>query len=247
MKKKVLCLVMAAVLLSGNMGVAHAEDFQGKDGWIAEFSGKEITSNFTSSDLSEEAKNIQPGDSITLKVNIKNGSEDQTDWYMTNQAIESLEDAKESAEGGAYEYRLAYTDSEGKETELYNSETVGGEDAKEEEGLHQITDTLKDYFYLDRLEKGESGTVSLRVTVNGETMGNGYQQTLAKLQMTFAVEKVTVTTVIDKPEPDKIITNVVQTGDHAKTLLFCTLTLVSGVVLLFFAVSSMKRRRSEEE
>lgn len=246
MKKKVLCLVMAMVMVAGSGLNAKAEDYQGKDNWVAEFNGKEITSNFDSKDLTDEAKNIQPGDSITLKVKIKNSDSGKTDWYMTNQAIESLEDAKESASGGAYEYRLAYTGADGEENELYNSETVGGESALDKEGLHQATDSLADYFYLDRLGNGDEGVVTLQVRVNGETMGNGYQQTLAKLQQTFAVEKVTETTVINKPGEDKIITNAVKTGDTAKTLLFCGLALASGIVLLIFGLLAMKKRKSNE-
>lgn len=247
MKKKVLCLVMMAALLAGNGAVAKAEDYQGKDNWRAEFNGEEITSNFTSADLSEEAENIQPGDSITLKVKIVNTDNGKTDWYMTNQAIQSLEDAKKSASGGAYEYRLTYTDSKGETHELYDSETVGGESASGGEGLHQATDSLEEYFYLERLEQEESGLVTLRVKVNGETIGNGYQKTLAKLQQTFAVEKVTEKTVSGKPQKDRIITNIVKTGDQAKILLLCMMALASGLVILFFAVRSMKAGRYEEE
>lgn len=246
MRRNILCLVMATVLLVGNGAVVRAEDYQGSDLWTAEFNGTEIVSNFTSSDLSEEAENIQPGDSITLKVNVKNTDAEETDWYMTNQAVQSLEDAKDSANGGAYEYRLMYTDAAGVETTLYDSETVGGETSSEEEGLHQATDSMKEYFYLDRLKTGESGVVTLRVKVNGETIGNGYQQTLAKLQMTFAVEKVTAATVIDQPQKDRIITNVVQTGDHAKILLFSVMALLSGLLLLIMAVKSMKDRADQE-
>ena len=53
MKKKVLCLVMAMVLVAGNGFSAKAEDYQGKDNWVAEFDGKEITSNFSSDDLTD--------------------------------------------------------------------------------------------------------------------------------------------------------------------------------------------------
>ena len=52
---------------------------------------------------------MQPGDSITLKVQIRNADTGATDWYMTNEALQSLEDAADVADGGAYSYRLAYT------------------------------------------------------------------------------------------------------------------------------------------
>ena len=243
MKKKVLCLVMAMVMVVGAGISVQAEDYQGKDGWVANFDGKEIKSNFGTSNLTEEAKSIQPGDSITLKVGIKNSDSGKTDWYMTNEAIQSLEDANSVANGGAYEYRLAYINAAGKETELYNSETVGGEGASSKEGLHQATDSLKEYFYLDRLDPGQSGTVTLRVKIDGETVINDYQETLALLKMTFAVEKVTESTIRKVPGEDKVITNRVKTGDTNKILLFCALALISGIILLILALMSMKRRR----
>ena len=252
MKKKVLCLAMALVMLAGGSLTAHAEELKGQDGWRAEFNGKKIVSNFDSGTLADEAGNVQPGDSITLKVEIKNSDTGSADWYMTNEAIQSLEDAADVAQGGAYSYRLAYTGPKGQEIEIYNSENVGGESTTGKlEGLHQATDTLNDYFYLDRLEPGKSGTVTLKVTVEGETQNNDYQKTLAKLQMTFAVEKVTASVVKHTPgkvhTETRMITNRVQTGDTAQILLFCLLGLASGLVLLFIGVKSSKRRKNEQK
>lgn len=252
MKKNRWCLAMALVMLFSTGLTARAEDLTGKDGWKAEFNGKRIVSNFDSGSLADEAGNVQPGDSITLKVQIKNSDSGQTDWYMTNEAIQSLEDATPVAEGGAYSYRLAYTGPDGKETEIYNSDDVGGESATGKlEGLHQATNTLDEYFYLDRLESGKSGTVTLKVTVEGETQNNDYQKTLARLQMTFAVEKVTASVVKHTPgkvhTETKMITNRVQTGDTAPILLLCLLALVSGLVLLVVAVKSAKKKKNEKK
>lgn len=244
MKKKLLCLVMACVMVLGAGMSVQAEDYQGADGWTAEFDGKEIKSNFDEFTLADEAQNIQPGDSITLKVTIKNSDSSKTDWYMTNEVLQSLEDAKSVANGGAYEYRLAYTNQAGEETELYNSETVGGEGS---DGLHEASDSLEDYFYLDRLENGQSGMITLRVKVDGEAQGNDYQLTLAKLKMTFAVEKVTETTIRKTPGNKNVITNTVKTGDTSKILLFCALALISGIILLILGVNSMKDRRRRKK
>ena len=163
---------------------------------------------------------------------------------MTNEVLQSSEDAKSVANGGAYEYRLAYTNQAGEETELYNSETVGGEGS---DGLHEASDSLEDYFYLYRLENGQSGMITLRVKVDGEAQGNDYQLTLAKLKMTFAVEKVTETTIRKTPGNKNVITNTVKTGDTSKILLFCALALISGIILLILGVNSMKDRRRRKK
>lgn len=241
MKKKILCLALTAVMVVGTGMTADAVDFQGKDGWLVEFAGKKMESNFASSDVTDEATNVQPGDSITLKVNLKNSDKDATDWYMTNEVLETLEDAKAQANGGGYEYRLSYLDAAGSEKILYDSETVGGEVVSQAgEGLHEATDSLEDYFYLDRLAKGESASVRLRLAVDGETQGNGYQETFAKLKMNFAAENVPASTTTTK---NRVVRKTVKTGDNAKVMLFSALALASGLLLLVLGIRSMKSKK----
>ena len=107
MKKGYISLALAVLLLAGSGLSAHAEDYEGKTGWKAEFTGNAIDSNFTSKAFAEEVKDLQPGDSIVIKVAVKNGSEKGTDWYVSNEVLQSLEDSS-PANGGAYTYELAW-------------------------------------------------------------------------------------------------------------------------------------------
>lgn len=253
MKKRILCLAMAAVMTVGIPTTAFAETLQGSSGWEVTFDGSKMNSNFSSADMSADIFQLQPGDTIELQVGLKNNAEKESDWYITNKVIQSLEDSQKVAEGGAYEYELTYVGPDNSETVLYSSETVGGEGASDEEGLHQATNALEEYLYLDRLAKGESGSVHLTVQLDGETQGNAYQDTLAELQLNFAVEPVTVTTVTQK-EPDKVVNKTVtktmitsvKTGDQTQILAVCAVALVSGVVLLVIAVVLMKKRKDQK-
>ena len=224
MKKKILCLAMTVIMAAGVHTTAFAKDSQGADRWQVNFTGGKMDSNFKSSDVTDELANIQPGDSIELKVQLKNSDSTDTDWYMTNEVIQTLEDAQSSAEGGAYEYKLTY--------------------------VKQIDSSTQEYFYLGRLASNNTGTVHLTVGVEGETQGNGYQLTLAKLRMNFAVEKVSAGKTITK---NKIVktTNTVKTGDTARILLFCVLALISGLILLAYGIYTLnkntKRRRQKGE
>ena len=58
------------------------------------FDGSKMSSNFQDNDVTDEMANIQPGDSIELKVNVMNSDSGSTDWYMTNEVIQTLEDAQ---------------------------------------------------------------------------------------------------------------------------------------------------------
>lgn len=235
MKKKILCLAMMAMMVVGTTMTANAEDFKGSQTWLANFTGEKIESNFTSAAIADEILQILPGDTITLEVSIQNSFEDETDWYMTNEVLKTLEESKDVAEGGAYTYILSYEGSDGTVKELYNSDTVGGEGnvTADLEGLHQATDSLKDYFFLERLDKSEKGTVKLFVKLDGETQGNDYQDTLARLQMNFAVEKVAGPIVV-------------QTGDATNMMMYAGMAFVAGVALFFVAFLNSRRNREEE-
>lgn len=254
MKKRILCFIMTALLVIATPLTVCAEDYQGSRDWTVSFDGSKMNSNFKSAEMTEDILNIQPGDSITLQVNLKNDSEKKSDWYMTNEVLQTLEDSNDSAEGGAYTYILTYHDPAGEESVLYSSEVVGGEEdtSVSEEGLHQATNGLEDYFYLDRLLVGESAYISLYVQLDGETQGNAYQDTLARLKMNFAVEKVndeTITEYVTKTVNQTetvIISNVVKTGDEAPVVLYSVLLLGCGVLLLILAAKSMQSRRREK-
>ncbi len=250
-----MAVVMTIVLLVSPVAV-HAEDYKGEDGWNVTFDGKKMDSSFNSADIDEQIyEKLQPGDSIELNVDLKNADSRASDWYMSNAVLKSLEDSQSVAEGGAYTYLLKYIDAAGTETVLYDSMNVGGEGTTGGEGLHQAANSLDEYLYLDRVAPGESGKVVLKVSLDGETQGNAYQNTLAVLQMNFAVEPVESTTVTkteEKPEnptPSSQAVKSPYTGEDRPIMIFSVVALVSGlvcVVLVIFRIVVWKRKDEKE-
>lgn len=189
--KRYWIALLALVMLLGTLNVtAGAETEYGEDNWSVTFSGNQMISNFKSSDMDDAIYAMEPGDTVVFKVALDSVYSGSTSWYMENKVLKSLEDSRDVASGGAYSYILSYTDHESNTRMLYNSDEVGGEGvtAAGDEGLHQATSSLKEFFYLDDIEKNEPGFITLQVHLEGETQGNDYQNTLAELQMRFAVE-----------------------------------------------------------
>lgn len=257
MEKKILCL-FAAVLFAVSLTMpVHAEEFFGSDSWNVNFDGKKMSSNFKSSELTEEIYQLLPGDTIRLQVNIQNSYSGAADWYMSNEVLKSLEESQSVAQGGAYTYILTYVNEKNKETVLYSSESVGGEgSSKAGVGLNQATDSLSDFFFLDRLESGGKGTVYLTVGLDGETQGNGYQDTLASLQMNFAATEAASISSNDRtphsatpgdPPSRNSGRDIPKTGDETNLLPYCAAALVSGIILLAFGMSALKKTREETE
>lgn len=242
--KRLLAALLAAFCLGGLALPAGASSQEGgAESWYVTFTrNKRMESNFKSSDIAKLMGGMQPGDSATIAINLRNENTKATNWYMQNETITSLEDDT-VAEGGAYTYRLTYTDKAGRVNTLYDSETVGGEKenvSSNQEGLHQATDSLKDYFFLDTLESGGSGRVELHVALDGETQNNLYQNTLADVQLNFAVDEVNDDTTTSRNQ-------VVKTGDETNLLPFYGAMAASGILLLVIGCFSVKKRREDEK
>ncbi|MCI8465919.1 MAG: hypothetical protein HFI63_08700 [Lachnospiraceae bacterium] len=248
---KGLSLAAALVLLLTSSMTAFAEDRQGASGWQVSFNGKKMESNFTSGGMNDEVGAMQPGDSVELTITLKNDFDGQADWYMKNEVLQSLEDAGDAA-GGAYDYLLTYTDTAGETTTLYSSEKFGGDGRINGVGLHGATTTLEDYFYLDRMGSNASGTVKLKVALDGETLVNDYQNTLARLQMDFATELVSGT----PGTPGTPTTpggntgtptgKVIKTGDEADIMRNLLIMFGSGLILLVGGLVLLRRGREEK-
>ena len=240
--KKIIGLLLMLCLAGGTALEARAETFYGDPDWQVAFTpDSEMESNFRTADLTEAVSGLQPGDSIIFTMNLKNDNGTATDWYMTNEVLYSLEDrsANNGTSGGAYTYILAYTDKTGTETTLFSSDTVGGETTGGiQGGLHGATDALEEYFYLDTLAKGEHGRIDLTIALDGETQGNAYQDTLADLQMNFAVE---LNDSGSNPPGGSSRTDIVKTGDEWNLVPFFIAMAVSGVVLLILGIYSLRR------
>ncbi len=233
MKKKAIGILLALVLVVSLAATASADSFEGSKGWTVTFTPQgKIVCNFTTADIQDEVLTLQPGDDITFTIVVGNLYKDSVDWYMLNTIVQSLEDGT-IAENGAYSYVLTYQTSTGTVREIYNSEQVGGDisaSGSVPEGLHQVNDALKEYFYLETQKPGTAGQVTLKVTLEGETQDNGYQDTLADLTMKFAAE-ITPTHII------------IKTGDETNMLPYYIGMAVSGAVLLFLAIDGVKRRK----
>ena len=242
-----ISLMAVFILILASSVSVLAEDRQGASGWQVTFDSKKLESNFTSADMSEEAGKMEPGDSVEFTVTIKNTFDGQADWYMKNEVLQSLEDAGNAA-GGAYDYLLTYTDTSGQTTTLYSSEKFGGEGKINGVGLHGATQSLQNYFYLDRIGKNESGVVKLKVALDGETLVNTYQNTMAKLQMDFATELVSSSG--DTPPGDstglRTDRTAVKTGDDTEITRYLIMMFASGLILLIGGIILLRRHQEEE-
>ena len=266
MRKRLLTFVLLAGMLVCAPAAARAETLSSERN-VTFTSDNKLSEDRSAADMNSVVYDLQPGDDITITLNLKNDNASAANWYMTNEVLQSLEEtAGSGASGGAYEYELAYTDPAGAREILFTSDTVGGENNSSRVGLKAATSGLEDFLYLDTLSPGQRGVITLRVALDGETQGNDYQNTLASLQMNFAVDTTTVnnqtvTRVVDENGNPILVddsgnpvevdedggssarTRIVRTGDENDLLPYIAAAGVSGLLLLFLAILGIKERK----
>jgi hypothetical protein len=253
MKKKLLRVMFSVGLALSLSLSAMAETITGGNNWNVFFTEEDkMDSTFKSSEMSESISGMQPGDTAIFTVTLGNKNDTTTDWYMTNKVLYSLEDRSNNkgTMGGAYTYLLTYTSPTGAVTTIFDSDMVGGEGESEAgTGLHQATDALEDFFFLDTLEKGQDGKITLKIELDGETQGNDYQDTLADLQMNFAVMLRTAdehgdeggTEGGDTKEP-----TYVKTGDETNLKPFFIAAGAAAIVLIVLGVIGVNDRKKRK-
>ena len=230
MRKKSLSLLLALLLLCSISVFASAENEAQAGDVTFTAGGRMVEENFN---VDQMISALQPGDTASYTVYIHNQHPSTTRWYMSNEVLRSLEDSAEAGKiyGGAYSYKLSYVGPGGNQT-IYDSDRVGGDDGFEGRvGLHEATDNLEEYFFLDTLNSGESGVVTLTVSLEGETQGNLYQNTAAKIQMNFAVEL--------KDAGGK---TAVKTGDENNLTPYYIGMVVAGLLFLYLALDALTDR-----
>lgn len=240
------CAAALAVALAAPVP-AQAEHLTGTGDWKATYtSAGKMVDTYSKKEYVDQVSHLQPGDDITFTVKAVHENDTEADWYFANDVIKSLEEeSDQNAEGSSYEYLLTWEGPKESRT-LYDSKHVGGDDST---GLNEATDALDEYIFLERMGKGQSGTVKLRVLMNGETEGDIYFDTMAKLKVRFAVEPVS-TNPSTPPTPGTPRENsreLVRTGDDLRLLPYYVAMLVSGLLLAALGAWSLRERRMERE
>ena len=81
------------------------------------------------------------------------------------------------------------------------------------------------------MASGAEAEITLYIALDGETQGNIYQDTLAEVQMNFAVELPNGTSI--------------NTGDEAPVVLWAGIAMVSGLLLIGLAMMTYKKGQKE--
>ncbi len=243
-RTRLMTLLLALSMVLAMSQMAMAESYEA-DGGSYKFNGKDIVATGATSITDQINTLVEPGDSITIELTYTNDTKKTTEWYMENTVIDTLEAAQ--AKNGGYTYILKNVGPDGKVTEIFNSDAVGGEGspAGAGTGLEQATNATEgkyanspDYFFIQTLAAGQSGKTQLEVALDGESQINSYQEKDAEIEFSYAVEEQGTEDIY------KHVRKKVYTGDMTNLLLPAAAFLAS-LLLLILAVKNHRKDRKD--
>lgn len=236
--RRIITLLLALMTVLMMSQAAFAETY---NGGTFSFDGSEISNSDADSSIDEAIRNLEPGDSVTFKFEYSNDADEETEWYLENKVVKTLEEM--GGQNGGYTYKLVnYGKAEGTVT-IFDSEAVAGADSENpdsaDKGLKSATNATEDWLYIDTLKAGQSGRTELTVALDGESQANSYQATDGQLRIAYAVETIEGEDVY-KHVPGKGI----NTGDMTN-LMTPLLMLAGAAVLLVLTVLSFRKDRKD--
>jgi hypothetical protein len=236
--RKITTLLLALMTVLMMSQAAFAETV---NGGTFSFDGSEISNSDADFSIDEAISNMEPGDSVTFNFEYTNDSDEETEWYLENQIVKTLEEM--GGENGGYTYKLInHGAAEGTVT-IFDSEAVAGADDQNpdtaDKGLKSATNATEDWLYIDTLKAGQSGSTELTVALDGESQANSYQATDGQLRIAYAVETIEGETIY-KHVPGKRV----DTGDMTN-LMTPILMFIGAAVLLVLTIFSFRKDRKD--
>ncbi|NCA31743.1 hypothetical protein D5275_03155 [Adlercreutzia muris] len=270
-------MALAAAIVLALVGVcltappAFAETI--KKQWTVEFTGDKMEGNGSAS-LLQAVNGMQPGDSAEFTIDLYESSDKAADWYMRNEVLKSMEESFDDANsnsGGSYSYRLVYISPQNEEKVILTNEVVSGDKgAGDTQGLFDATESTGEWFYLDTLAPEALAKVILTVGIDGETHGNSYFDTSARVQSSFAAEPTDEpgtpgqatppdpstpkkdTPTSDQPknpadQTEKAKGKLSQTGDMIPLTVIAVVAITAGILVVVVTMRNRRESREDEE
>lgn len=252
----IACII--SVFTAAEISFAESAKYNGS----AYFDGKAVRSSFRTGEIADAVSELEPGDDVSFKVKYTNKYKEDTEWYLENEVLQTLEKADAARkipegtgtpENGGYTYELIHKDKNGKKTVLFSNDRVGGDARPDDmQGLEQATNALDDWFYIQTLGKGESGELTLNVKFDGETEVNDYMDTNGGLMLRLGVnvknrnESSSQSSPSSQNESDgPEYSQGIRTGDPVRLGLFAAM-FAAGIILLIVIWRRMKSEQGGE-
>ncbi len=229
MKKKILIATGLCMAMMGSVAPVHAYD----ESPLISFDGDAANYfdfNTDQDDLTENFEGMFPGETRSETFTLVNNDKRELKFYLNTEVLRDLTDTNNHA---------VYDISFARDGEVFYDGTIGDEGTL----VDLSNQSMGENMLIATLNENESSVITMSIGIDGDSMGNVYQDAATQLQFVFSVQYDDPVT----PEPTivKKFVQAVRTGDYT-TLAPYVLGLVGAVVVIVGLIVTRKKRQAKE-
>ena len=229
MKKKMLIVTGLCMAMLGSISSVHAYDesplisFDGDAANYFEF-------NTDQDDLTENFEGMFPGETRSETFTLVNNDKREMKFYLNTEVLKDLTDTNNHA---------VYDISFARDGEVFYDGTIGDEGTL----VDLSNQSMGENMLIATLNENESSVITMSIGIDGDSMGNVYQDAATQLQFVFSVQYDDP--VVPEPTIVKKFVQAVRTGDYT-TLAPYVLGLVAAVAVIIGLIVTRKKRQAKE-
>lgn len=244
MRKKWIMALGLSLTLMISVGQVHAYDESPLitfDGDAAEY----FQFNTSQEELTDQFIGMMPGETRSETFTLVNNDARELSFYLNTQVLRDLGESNNTI-GAVYEITFA------RDGEVFYDGTVGGENGSLVDMSGQ---SMGENMLMATLAENESSVIEMTIGIDGDSMGNTYQNAAGELQFAFSVEyddpEVVEPTIVEKVVqlPGKEIERVVagvKTGDYSVIAPYVIALIVAGGLMIGLIVTRKKKAEEGE-
>lgn len=225
-KRKRLTAVLAVLFsLALSLQVSAADN-------TVEFKGE--AEKFVTEIKGDSFEGLIPGEARTMTLEVKNADSSEMKFYMSAEILTNI--AESGNKEAVYDFDIA------KDGEVFFQTIIGGE-TKNNISMGKELLTENNNILLDTLKKGESSTITIRLTLDGDSTDSSYMGEEGSIKLVFSVGTAEVQneTVVKKAikyvkGAGKTVIQSIQTGDALPIGLIaaalCSLICIIGLIVI---------------
>lgn len=229
MKKKILIAMGLCMAMMGSVVQVHAYDesplisFDGEAANYFEF-------NTDRKDLSEKFEGMFPGETRSETFTLVNNDKRELKFYLNTKVLKDLTDTNNHA---VYDITFA------RDGEVFYDGTIGDQGTLVDLGNQSMGENM----LIATLNENESSAITMSIGIDGDSMGNAYQNAATDLQFVFSVQYDDP--IAPQPTIVQRFVDAVKTGDYT-TLAPYIIALVAAIAGIIGLLITRKKRNAKE-
>jgi hypothetical protein len=240
--KKVIGVMTSAVIIAG-MFVVQGSTVFAADSTVITLD--KTASAFTKVEKDLDFQDMEPGEERTAVISLVNNSDAEMSFYISGDMVYNIADAGSADKNAIYQLDM----TKDTDTTPFFTGLIGSSENKKIKKANTGLNYLQDNTLLATLAKGDSTTIRIKLSLDGDSAENVYMNKAGKIRINVNASQASPKVFADEETVNPIIKYItVQTGDSSHIVLYLAVAfgaLAVAAICMVIKRNSGRNRNGE--